>query len=80
MSKNSVCGTLIDSNTMEREMMECFRALDPDGQDFVLHIASVRRRNFEEMMKETGLDKDAAGTRYDEWVRSKVDELLYPTA
>jgi hypothetical protein len=76
MSNYSVCGTLTGSNSMEQEMLENFRAIDPDGQDHVLHIVSARRKNIERMMKETGLSRDEAFAGYQEWLHAKVEEML----
>ncbi len=60
----------------EQEMMACFSALDRDSQDFILGMASRRRRALERMMQETGLDRDSAGAGYDVWIRAKTDAML----
>lgn len=65
-----------NNNNRGQEMMACFSALDSESQDMIIRMASRRRSNLEMMMQETGLDKDAAGARYDMWISAKTGAML----
>lgn len=77
MANSIVSGNLAGNNTKEQTLLECFRALGSKWQDFLLETAVLHRENLEELMRETGLDRETAGDSYSEWIGAKALEVLH---